>query len=1105
MALPVLHPGQVFVGAMTCCFSSPTVLGVVGFTFYHSRQERHGIQSAWEARLSNEAGEQAWLISDWLRERRTDALLLRRNQSVISLLSPTPESEFGTQSNKELALQLDRILNEQEEVLGYEGIYVLNSEGVVVIRSAGAGKVSDAALSAIPLREVRQGNATIDLIDGPAASRLFVFTVPVEDPQVPERLRGYILMVQPADRLTAFLREGIDTDTPSESTLVIRQGVTWVSLDSSGAWTQTAQLAGSLDQMAGAALHGRQSSGELEEESGSSFLVSVHSIPDTLLWCLIRKTKKQAAYRDYDYIWKIEWCAASLGVLFLSGLLIAYRRTRRVQTLQDEMERQQAAAMLRKYSQDIVNNIPAGILVLSRDLRILSVNQWFRDNFHIDSQEAVGKLLHELMTPEGPPHKISDLLQTAGRSSSVLINLTVGPQKIKWPARITIRDVPTNDADGRLLMVAEDLTVGEKLRATAESSERRLRELIQSLDAIVWEAEPETLRVTFVSQRAERILGYPLDEWIRDPEFLSHHIHPEDRAKLQAINAAGLGTGSLTEVEYRMLAEDGSTVWFNNIPRVVVDESGRPQQVRGIMVDITSRKRSDEALRASEERYRLLFERNLAGVYHTTLDGRILDCNDAFAHMFGYASRQEVIGLRAWDFYSNPEDRRAEIQNLKNQKSLMNYEVRLRRKDGSTIWVLENETLIESAGGWPQVVEGTLMEITERKELEEQLRQAQKMEAVGRLAGGVAHDFNNLLTIISGYSQLLMDSTPTDDSLVTCAEEIKKAADRAANLTRQLLAFSRRQVMLPRIMDLNAVVLEMEKMLRRLIGEDIELTTVLAPGLEKVMADSGQIEQVIANLVVNSRDALPRGGKITIETTNVDLDETYARRHASIKPGVYVMLAVTDNGAGMAEDVQRHIFEPFFTTKEQGKGTGLGLATVYGIVKQSGGYIWVYSEVGQGSCFKVYFPAVKDAPLKASPAAPAEEPSAAGTETILVVEDEEGVRSFVTGALRSRGYNVLEAQHASEALAVAGRHKGPLHLLLTDVVMPHMSGRELAEYLLQVYSGLRVLYISGYTDDTIVHHGVLAPSTAFLQKPFSGEALARKVRQVLEEGCEPPK
>ena len=389
----------------------------------------------------------------------------------------------------------------------------------------------------------------------------------------------------------------------------------------------------------------------------------------------------------------------------------------------------------------------------------------------------------------------------------------------------------------------------------------------------------------------------------------------------------------------------------------------------------------------------------------------------------------------------------------------------------------------------------TKQDVTERKVLEEQVRQATKMEAVGRLAGGIAHDFNNLLTVINGYTELLMDKFASDDRVTVYLKEIAQAGDRAATLTRQLLAFSRSQVLTPQVLDLNAVVTNLGKMLKRMIGEDIELSTVLDPALGRVKADPGQIEQVIMNLVVNARDAMPRGGDLTIETSNVELDETYARNHVTVKPGPHVMLAVADTGVGMLPETQAHIFEPFFTTKEQGKGTGLGLATVYGIVKQSGGSIWAYSEPGQGSVFKIYLPTVSEGPVAEQ--TKMEPVSSGGTETILVIEDEVGVRSFINLALESSGYTVLEADSAESALEICARHDGPIHLLLTDVVMPRMSGPRVAEQVAAVRPDIKVLYMSGYTDDSVVRHGVLTQEMPFIQKPLSPIALRNKIREVL--------
>ena len=380
---------------------------------------------------------------------------------------------------------------------------------------------------------------------------------------------------------------------------------------------------------------------------------------------------------------------------------------------------------------------------------------------------------------------------------------------------------------------------------------------------------------------------------------------------------------------------------------------------------------------------------------------------------------------------------------------------------------------------------------------EGQLRQSQKMEAIGQLAGGVAHDFNNLLTAITGHSELSLRRLTPTDPLHRHIEQIKKSGERAAALTRQLLAFSRKQILQPEIIDLNQVVVNMNKMLQRLIGEDVDLLMHLAADLGKVKADPNQIEQVLLNLSINARDAMPKGGRLTIETSNVRLSEEFSRDHVSVPPGHYVMLAVSDNGCGMDAQTQAHIFEPFFTTKEVGKGTGLGLATVYGIVKQSEGTIWVYSEVGRGTTFKIYLPCT-ERPVKEDGVEADNFELFQGTETVLLVEDEEVVREMATEILRDSGYHVLEAKHGHEAMKLGRQHSGTIHLMLTDVVMPQMSGRELAEQLTPLRRDMKVLYMSGYTDDAIVHHGVLEEGTAFIGKPFTPSALARKVREILD-------
>jgi PAS domain S-box-containing protein len=509
------------------------------------------------------------------------------------------------------------------------------------------------------------------------------------------------------------------------------------------------------------------------------------------------------------------------------------------------------------------------------------------------------------------------------------------------------------------------------------------------------------------------------------------------------------------------------------------------------------RKRAAEALSGSEERYRELVENANDIIYTHDLEGNFTSLNTAGERLTGY-SREEILRKRITDIMAleNAGLVREMIARKLAGENLTTYNLEITAKDGRRL-ALEVSTRLLHQGGKPVGVQGIARDVTQRKELEEQLRQAQKMEAVGRLAGGIAHDFNNLLAVLMGYSELMLDRLEPGDQLHKSAEEIGKAAERAATLTKQLLAFSRKQMLAPTVLDLNNVLSEMQELLQRLIREDVQLRFVPAAGLGRVRADRGQLEQVILNLALNARDALPHGGKLTIETRNVELDAQYARRRAVVQPGSYVLLAVSDNGVGMDAETQAHVFEPFFTTKEKGKGTGLGLATVYGIVKQSGGYIWVYSEPGHGTAFKVYLPRVQ-APVETAKTPSLSDASARATETILLVEDQEGVREVAREFLEATGYQVLESRSPADAVRIAQEFSGEIHLLLTDVVMPEMGGRELADRVQRLRPQMKVLFMSGYTDDAIVHHGVLDPDTAFLQKPFARGSLEQKVREVLE-------
>ena len=521
-----------------------------------------------------------------------------------------------------------------------------------------------------------------------------------------------------------------------------------------------------------------------------------------------------------------------------------------------------------------------------------------------------------------------------------------------------------------------------------------------------------------------------------------------------------------------------------------------------------ARRVTEDALRASEARFRRLAESGVVGITIAESSGKVVEANDTFLGMVGYSRDDLQAGLVSWTGMPPPDwtqPNAVATAQLRAHGFARPWEKKYIRKDGSLVPVLVGIATLEGAKNILVSIDLTDLKraeagLTRVEEAlcrsEEQLRQSQKMEAVGRLAGGVAHDFNNVLSVILSYGELILRDLKPTDPLRTDIEEIRKAASRAAGLTRQLLTFSRQQVFEPKVIDLHEVLTGMGNMLQRILGEDVELVCVAPKSPGRVKVDPSHIEQVILNLVVNARDAMPTGGNLTIETANVILDEDYAQHDLLAKAGAYVMMAVSDTGAGMDRGTQTRIFEPFFTTKELGKGTGLGLSTVFGIVRQSGGNVWVYSEPGMGTTFKLYLPRVDDeVDSIRMPVAPA---TLSGSETVLLVEDDEQVRTIAMSILRRQGYHVIAAQHAAEAMLLSESHSGPIDLLLTDVVMPQMSGPELAKRLATTWPKMKVLCMSGYTDDSIVRHGVLASGVAFLQKPITPDLLATKVREVLD-------
>jgi PAS domain S-box-containing protein len=626
--------------------------------------------------------------------------------------------------------------------------------------------------------------------------------------------------------------------------------------------------------------------------------------------------------------------------------------------------------------------------------------------------------------------------------------------------------------------------------------------LLEQISAVTYITTlDETGGRLYISPQIETMLGFPSSEWLTNPQLWFRQIYPDDRKRVLMEFYKSHNNGQPFRSEYRLIARDGHIVWVRDEGTVVRDESGHPCFIRGFMFDISELLRAKEAIQKSEAKFQTIFEGMAVGIALVNTDGRVMESNQALQKMLGY--RVEELYGKVLNELAHPEDASQDLDLHKKliagEKEHYQIEKRYIRKDGGVVWARLNVSLATGLREVPPYTIHMIEDITAWKQLETQFLQSQKMETVGQLAGGIAHDLNNLFTILSGYSQLSLLEISEDHPLRGNLEEIRRTTDRAAQLTHQLLAISRHQVMDMKVLNLNQLLKGLEKMLGRIIGEDIELITRLAGDLGEVKTDPGQIEQAILNLVVNARDAMPNGGKLIIETHNVELDETYARSHFNVIPGRYILLSMTDMGCGMSPEVKEKIFDPFFTTKGKGRGTGLGLSMVYGIVKQSGGYIWVYSEINQGTTFKIYLPWVDE---EADDLSRQEETGdfPEGDETILLVEDDDSLRNLTAKVLRDQGYTVLEAANGDEAMKLARElaHK-KIHLVLTDLVMPQMGGKELVEQFTLLHPDTRILFISGYTDGIMIHQASLKPGTPFLQKPFSPMELARKVREVLDQ------
>jgi|HubBroStandDraft_6_1064221.scaffolds.fasta_scaffold08768_4 two-component system cell cycle sensor histidine kinase/response regulator CckA len=783
----------------------------------------------------------------------------------------------------------------------------------------------------------------------------------------------------------------------------------------------------------------------------------------------------------------------------------------------------------RQYLEQLFQNSPDPLVIVDTSFRGQCVNQEFQRLFGYSAAQVLGKPVNQLIFPLDRAAEAEWIMQCLERGEQI----TLETQRLAKDG--TLLDVSVSSApliiDGQTVaFYAIYRDISERKRAEALSSAlyriaekasatQDLQQFFAAIHGIVDELmcarnfsialhDPESQLVSFPyfvdeqeSAPAPTKLGSGLVEFVLrtgEPLLCTPQVAHEmqQRGKIKLNHPPPLHWLSVPlKVNHHIL---GAVILKSYSKNTHFRE--RDQDVLALisqqLAAAIDRKRNEQSLRRSELCYRSLVQTAVYGIYRSSLDGRFLDVNPALIGMLGYDSAHDVLSLDPKkDVFVDPAEYTRLVDEFRRSGRMDGFEVRWKRKDAAIITVRISGRAVASDEP-TDVLEAIAEDITERRVLEDQFRQAQKMEAVGRLAGGIAHDFNNLLMVISGYTEVMLGQITLGHPLHSKAEAIQQASDRATTLTRQLLAFSRKQLLELKVIDVNAIVADMERLLRPLIGEDIELTTSLAPSVGCTRADAGQLEQVIMNLVVNAKDALPNGGKISIRTASVNLDDSYRPENTFIKNGPYVMISVSDNGEGMDRETQARIFEPFFTTKEKGKGTGLGLSTVYGIIKQSGGYVFVQSEPARGTVFTIYFPRV-DEPSDAIGATPVALAAVGGTETVLLVEDEDSVRQLVRETLESRGYRVLEAGNGADALTLAAAHSDPIHLVITDVVMPGLNGHELVQQLQSARPGLKVLYLSGYAQDAFPSTAAADSQKTFLQKPFTLQSLSRKVREIL--------
>ncbi|MBZ5703634.1 MAG: PAS domain S-box protein [Acidobacteriia bacterium] len=1069
--------------------------GIVTLGGFYFRSEGRHYHAEVEHQLSTVAELKTNELAQWRSERLGDASIFADNTSFSTLL----QRVFDNPRDAEARAQLQVWLIKVQTHYPYDRISVLDTRGAERLAlPEGRTPVSSVIARRVP--EVLRAREVVfeDFYRNEHDQRVYLSVlVPILD----ERSRALGMLafrIDPDTYLYPLLNRWPTPSQTAEMLLVRREGSDVLFLNELKFQKHTTLILRipltRQDAAAAKAVLGQEGIVEARDYRGVPVLAALRAVPGSP-WFLVARldaTEVNAPLREQ---FLVIVCLIGSMLAFIAAVVGMLWREQRVRHFRKLYDLARESAWLHEVIARSLNEV---YIVEPDTLRFRFANRGACRNigytqeelsgltvFDIEprlTEEVIHRRVQRLRTGELPVHVFETVLRRKDGSEYLV------------EVHLQLADAGAGTV---LLAIANDITERKQVEEALRESEDRYRDLVQHSNDLICTHDLKG-RILSVNPAAVGFTGYSEDELLtmnlRDlllPEF-----HGQFENYLAEIQAKGTATGS-------MLVQTKSgekRIWeYANSLRT---RDNAAAIVRGTACDVTKRKRAEEALRQAEEKYRRIFEEAVIGIFQTTPDGRILSLNSEMSRLYGYDSPAELMASRtdiAHQGYVNPGERELFKRQVEEKGSVHNFEYQAYRKDGTKLWCRENARVVRDPSGAVLYYEGTVEDITERKILEEQLRQAQRLEAVGRLAGGVAHDFNNILGVIIGYSQLLEEPPGLTEVQNKRVKEIMKAAERAASITRQLLAFSRKQILQPKVLNLNALIADVSKLLRRLIGEDVELVISAGSDLGRVKSDPSQIEQIIMNLAVNARDAMPQGGKLVIETANADLDAGYAEGHPPVQPGRYVMLAVSDTGCGMDAETRTHIFEPFFTTKELGKGTGLGLSIVYGVVKQSNGYIWVYSEPGQGTTIKIYLPRVEESP---EPIAPQRSEAAlpGGAETILLVEDEESLRKMARVFLENKGYTILEAKNGQEAVEIARQYRGPIHLLLTDVIMPGMSGRELAEALAASRAGIKLLYMSGYTDELVTQQGILNPGMRLLEKPFTRDSLLGRVRAILDEG-----